>query len=165
LVLDPARNPHVIDGRHEDQMAPGKRDVTGNAGALGVDLVLHDLHQDLVAFLEHILDLGALAVPVALLATAAAAFRSLPGLAVLAAVSFRLLAGGAGSLSPAFAPASPPTPPPASFASRRALIGGKPARASVGHLGRGRCLGVPLRRPGGGPRRCTRRLPRLRPLG
>src|SRR5439155_5846595 len=109
----------------------------------------------------------ALAVPVALLAIAAAAFRSLPGLAVavLAAVSFRLLAGGAGSLSPAFAPASPPTPPPASFASRRALIGGKPARASVGHLGRGRCLGVPLRSLGGGLRRCTRRLRCLRLLG
>src|SRR5438309_11851068 len=109
-------------------MAPGKRDVTGDAGALGADRVLHDLHQDLVAFLEQILDLGALAVPVALLATAAAAFRSLPGLAVLAAVSFRLLAGGAGSLSPAFAPASPPAPPPTSFPSRGAPVGGAPGR-------------------------------------
>jgi len=126
--------------------------------------VLHHLHQDLVAFLEQILDLGALLpVPVALLAVSAAALGSLPRLAiaVLAPVAFGLLAGGGeplrvcGRVLPDAVPGVPREP--------RAADRREAARARIGRLGAGAWL-VPgeLRR---GVRGSARRLRCLRLLG
>ena len=68
LVLDAARDPDVVHRRHEDEVPAGQRDVAGDARALAADGILHHLHEDLVALLEEVLDLGAAAVvvPVAL---------------------------------------------------------------------------------------------------
>src|SRR5439155_24360067 len=126
LVLDAAGDADVIDGRHEDQVPAWKRDVAGDAGALGADGVLHRLDEDLVAFLEQVLDLRAvLAVGVALLAVAAAAFLALPGFAIfLPALAFGLL--GTRALPPSAATAAAAAPPPSAFARRWTLFRGKP---------------------------------------
>ena len=55
--LDLARDADVIDGRHEHEEPPRHRDVRGEAGALGAERLLDDLDQDLLAFLEQVLDL------------------------------------------------------------------------------------------------------------
>src|SRR6267142_252691 len=132
LVLDPAGDPDVIDGGHEDQVPAGQRDVAGDPGALGADGVLHRLDQDLVALLEQVLDLRPLlAVAVALLAVASAAVLALQGLAVAvgAAVALLLLAGWTGTLAAPPAAAATPAPAPPPFAGRGALIARNAARA------------------------------------
>ena len=55
--LDLARDADVIDRRHEHQEAPRHRDVRGEAGALGAERLLDDLDEDLLPFLEQVLDL------------------------------------------------------------------------------------------------------------
>ena len=57
--LDLARDADVIDRRHEDQEAPGHRDVRREAGALGAERLLDDLDENLLAFLEEVFDLWA----------------------------------------------------------------------------------------------------------
>ncbi len=46
----------VGDGRHEDDVASGQRDVAGEAGSLGADRLLGDLDEDLLAPFEGLLD-------------------------------------------------------------------------------------------------------------
>jgi hypothetical protein len=60
---DAARDADVVDGRHEHQVAPGQRDVAGGARPLGADRFLGDLDDDLLPFLEQVLDAGAAADP------------------------------------------------------------------------------------------------------
>src|SRR5581483_6979010 len=124
LVLDPAGDADVIDGRHEHQVPAREGDVAGDPGALGADGVLHRLDQDLVALLEQVLDLGPLvAVAVALLAVPAAALLvSLPGLsALLPAFPLRLFSGRAGTFGSAAPPAPSAAAAPPAFAGRRTL--------------------------------------------
>ena len=56
--LDLARDADVIHRRHEHEEAAGHRDVRREAGALGAERLLDDLDEDLLAFLEQVLDLG-----------------------------------------------------------------------------------------------------------
>src|SRR5262249_35993480 len=58
LRADLARDTVVIHGRHVDQVASGKSDVTGDARALFANGFLGDLHQDLLAFFQQVADLG-----------------------------------------------------------------------------------------------------------
>jgi hypothetical protein len=46
----------MIGQRHEHQVAAGQGDVAGQAGALGADGFLGDLHQDFLAFAEDLID-------------------------------------------------------------------------------------------------------------
>ncbi len=55
--LDLARHADVIHRRHEDEEAPGHRDVRGEAGALGAERLLHHLDDDLLPFLQELFDL------------------------------------------------------------------------------------------------------------
>jgi hypothetical protein len=56
LGCDLTGNTDVIDRRHKDEVAPGQADVRGHPRALGADRVFHDLNEDLLAFLELLLD-------------------------------------------------------------------------------------------------------------
>jgi len=58
---DLARDADAVDGRHENDVLAGQADVRGDAGALAADAVLGDLDQDVLALLEQVADLGALA--------------------------------------------------------------------------------------------------------
>ena len=89
VALDAARDADVVDGGHEDQVAAGDGDVAGDAGPLGADGVLGDLDDDLLPFLEQVLDVLLLAGAALLVAAvavvavpAAAAAPSRPPLAV-----------------------------------------------------------------------------------
>ena len=46
----------MIDSGHVDQMASRQGDVGGDAGALGADRLLGDLHQQLLPLLQQLLD-------------------------------------------------------------------------------------------------------------
>jgi hypothetical protein len=63
---DAPGDPDVVDRRHEHQVAPRQRDVARGPRALGADGLLRDLDDDLLTFLEEVLDAraagGALAV-------------------------------------------------------------------------------------------------------
>ena len=61
LSRDAARDADVIDRRHEHQVAAGQRDVAGDARALGADRLLGHLDDDLLPFLEQVLDADLLA--------------------------------------------------------------------------------------------------------
>ena len=56
VLLDAARDADVIDGRHEDEVPAGERDVARDAGALRPDRILRDLDDDLLALLQQVLD-------------------------------------------------------------------------------------------------------------
>src|SRR5204863_629333 len=58
---DPARDADVIHRRHEDQVPAGQGDVPGRPGALGADGLLGDLDDDLLTFLQQVLDARAAA--------------------------------------------------------------------------------------------------------
>ncbi len=91
------------------------------------------MHQDLVALLEQVLDLRALAVAVALLGSAAPAVLSLPRLAVLAPLAPGLIACRARTFPAApTAAAATAAAAPAALASGRTLLGGNSPRAGVG---------------------------------
>ena len=60
---DAARDADVVDRRHEHQVAPGQRDVARGPRPLGADRLLGDLDDDLLPFLEQVLDAGAAADP------------------------------------------------------------------------------------------------------
>ena len=47
----------MVDRRHEDQEPSGQRHVAGEAGALGAERLLGDLHDHVLPFLEQFLDL------------------------------------------------------------------------------------------------------------
>ncbi len=55
--FDLARHADVIDRRHEHQKPSRHRDVRGQPRALGAERLLDDLDQDLLAFLQQVLDL------------------------------------------------------------------------------------------------------------
>ena len=55
--LDLARHADVIDRRHEHQEPARHRHVRGEAGALGAERLLDDLDEDLLPFLQQVLDL------------------------------------------------------------------------------------------------------------
>ena len=79
----------MIDGRHEHQEAPGHGDVRGQPRALGAERLLDHLDDDLLAFLEQLLDLlGGTILAIALAAAAAATA------AVVAAAGLVLLVAG-----------------------------------------------------------------------
>ena len=54
--LDLARDAGVVDRRHEDEEAAGKRDVRGDARALLGDGLLGDLNENLLTGLEQLTD-------------------------------------------------------------------------------------------------------------
>src|ERR1019366_1742693 len=56
--LDLARDSGVVDGRHEDQEAAGKRNVRGDARALLGDGLFGDLDENFLSWLEQIADGG-----------------------------------------------------------------------------------------------------------
>ena len=49
VVGDLARDAHVLDRGHEDEVAAGQGDVGGDARALVAERLLHHLHQDVLA--------------------------------------------------------------------------------------------------------------------
>jgi hypothetical protein len=60
VVGDLARDAHVLDGRHEHEIAPGQRDVGRDARALLAQGFLDHLDEHFLSGLEHLLDgLGA----------------------------------------------------------------------------------------------------------
>src|SRR5207253_1813246 len=61
LVFDLARDAHAVHLRHHHQEPPGDAQVTRDRRALGAHALLEDLHRDLVAAPEAILDGRALA--------------------------------------------------------------------------------------------------------
>jgi len=71
--LDLPGDADVIHGRHEDEEPPGHRHVRGQSRALGAERLLDDLHEDLLAVLQKVLDLRLLpgALPFAVLRRAA----------------------------------------------------------------------------------------------
>ena len=86
VLLDPARDADVIHGGHEDQMPAGQGDVRGDPGPLGADRILDDLHDDLLAFLQKVLDVLLLAgAPLLVAPVAVAAPASVPIAAAIAA--------------------------------------------------------------------------------
>ena len=54
--LDLARHARVLAGRHQDQVAPGERDVRRDARALEAARLLDDLHQNVVALADLLVD-------------------------------------------------------------------------------------------------------------
>src|SRR5262249_52181889 len=56
LVGDLARDAHAVQAGHQDEVAPRDADVGREGGALGADALLDDLHEDLVAAAEDLLD-------------------------------------------------------------------------------------------------------------
>ena len=54
LVLDFAGDPDMVGHRHEDHVTAGQGDVAGQAGSLGADRLLADLHQHILAFIKQI---------------------------------------------------------------------------------------------------------------
>ena len=63
-VLDAARDADMVDPGHHDEIAAGDADIGRDPRALGADRLLGDLDEDLLAFLQQVLDLrcmGALA--------------------------------------------------------------------------------------------------------
>src|SRR5690606_23798863 len=58
VALDPARDADVVDRGHAHEVTARERDVASEARALGRDRVLGDLDDDLLAFLEEVLDIG-----------------------------------------------------------------------------------------------------------
>src|SRR6185436_7817836 len=57
-VFDAPRHTDVLDAGHQHAEAAGQADLLGDAWALGADRLLGDLHQDFLALLEVVLDLG-----------------------------------------------------------------------------------------------------------
>src|SRR5262249_27556403 len=55
--LDLARHADVVDRRHEDEEPARHRHVRGQARPLGAERLLDDLDEDLLAFLQQLLDL------------------------------------------------------------------------------------------------------------
>ena len=54
---DPAGDPDVVHGGHQHQVASRNREIAGDhAGALGADRLLGHLDDDVLAFLQHVLD-------------------------------------------------------------------------------------------------------------
>src|SRR5205807_9567592 len=129
---------HVVHGGHEDEVPAGERDVAGDPGALGTDGVLHHLDDDLVALLEQVLDLRALAVrvPVAL-----ALALAVPGLLLALCGLAAAVLGRLAWTSAAAAASSAPAPAP--LACRRPLLG-RHAHLSFGRSlrSRGGCRAV-----------------------
>ena len=62
IRCDAARDADVRDRRHEDGVATGDGDLAGQARALGSHGLLGDLDDDLLTFLEDVLDVNAAAV-------------------------------------------------------------------------------------------------------
>ena len=58
VLLDPARDPDVLDRRHQHEVPAGQRDVGREPRPLRADRILRDLHHDLLPLLEQILDEG-----------------------------------------------------------------------------------------------------------
>src|SRR5262245_54321107 len=56
VALDAARDADVAGLRHVDDVAPGQRDEGGDARALGAERLLGDLHEDVLAAAQHLLD-------------------------------------------------------------------------------------------------------------
>ena len=56
LVFDLSGYADMIRQGHEDKIAAGQGNVTGQAGPLGADGLLGDLDQNVLAFLEQIVD-------------------------------------------------------------------------------------------------------------
>ena len=63
--IDLPRDADVVDRGHENQEPAGHGDVRCQARALGAERLLHDLDEDVLAFLEEIFDLGFRAIAIA----------------------------------------------------------------------------------------------------
>jgi hypothetical protein len=61
LLLEAARHADALAVGGVDHVAPGDREVHGQPGALGLERVLDDLHDDLLPGLEHVRDVAPVA--------------------------------------------------------------------------------------------------------